>query len=103
MMPSANDATQLAFCPRLERLNICSLHFESCSCGVTKKPPELLDERRARALSGSHLLRGLSPGSMTARPGCRFLAGVSTVMRTVPSEPCTGAADSSKRSILRLR
>lgn len=24
------------------------------------------------------------------------------MMRTVPSEPCTGAADSSKRSILRL-
>ena len=30
------------------------------------------------------------------------MAVASTVMRTVPSEPCTGAADSSKRSILRL-
>lgn len=51
MMLSANDATQLAFCSRLERLNICSLHFESCSCGVTENPPELLGERRPRALS----------------------------------------------------
>lgn len=62
-----NDTTQLAFCSRLERLNVCSLHPESCSCGVTEKPPELLDEKRARALSTSHLLRGYQPGSITSR------------------------------------
>lgn len=46
-----NDTTQLAFCSRLGRLSICSLHLESCSCGVTEKPPELLDEETgARAL-----------------------------------------------------
>lgn len=50
-MVRANDATQLAFCPRFERLNICSLHLGELQLRCDRKPPELLDERRARALS----------------------------------------------------